>query len=800
VGDLRFAWRSLAKHPGFAAIAILTLTIGIGSATAIFSVLNAVILRPLPYAEPDRLVIIRDSFMPKLPEFSVSPGRFLEWQSRTRAFDGVACSQSVTVNLTGSGDPERLRGALVSANLFDVLGASALAGRTFAARDESDPDAANSVVLSEPLWRGRFGAASDVIGRTILLDDKPTTVLGVMPASVTFPANNIQVWLLKQFTPDERRRYGSHYMAVVARMKRGTAVEQARADLARASREIEPINESNKGWTTLLFPMLDFYVRGVRAGLWVLSGAVAFVLLIACANVANLLLARGAGRARELGVRAALGATRARLAAQLFVENGLLGLIGSAGGLALAWAILRLVVDSQPAGLPRLSTIHLDGPTLACALMLAAATPIIFGLIPTLHVSRANLTAITQPGGRTGASSLGARTRAALIIVEVALAVVLVAGSTLLMRSFSALVRVSPGFEGEHALIVPISLPDSRYGDDEKRLTVFRTLLDRVATLPGVDHAAAMQPVPFISDFVSTLTIPGRTPEEQTLRPSANFYAVSPGIFEAMGIPLLRGREILPTDGPTSPMVSVISKTLADRYFPNDDPIGKRLQIAQGPRSDEFSEIVGVVGDVKQYALDMDTTLQVYQAARQHAYFGSLTLVVRSAADPERLTSSLRAAVREVDPALPVASARTLESVVASSVGAQRFTATLLAGFAIVALLLSAIGVYGLVAFSVGQRTQEIGIRVALGSSPRRVMGLVFRQGLGLTFAGAAVGVAAGLAGARLLQSLLFQVSERDPLAFIVAPLILLTAAALACYFPARRAVKVNPVSALRAQ
>jgi putative ABC transport system permease protein len=346
---------------------------------------------------------------------------------------------------------------------------------------------------------------------------------------------------------------------------------------------------------------------------------------------------------------------------------------------------------------------------------------------------------------------------------------------------------------------VPISLPDSRYGDDEKRLAFFRTLLDRVATVPGVDHAATMQPVPFVSDYVSTLTIPGKTPEEQTLRPSANFYAVSPGIFQAMGIPVLRGREIQPTDGPDSPMVSVISKTLADRYFPNEDPIGQRLQISQGPRN-ELSEIVGIVGDVKQYALDMDTTLQVYQAARQHAYFGTMTLVVRSSADPERLTSSLRAAVRELDPTLPVASARTLESLVAASVGARRFTTTLLTGFAIVALFLSAIGVYGLVVFSVGQRTQEIGIRVALGSSPSQVMRLVFRQGLGLTAAGAAIGIVVGLFAARLLDSLLFDTSQRDPLAFGIAPLVLLAAAAIACWVPARRAVKVDPVSALRSQ
>ena len=800
MGDFRFAWRSLRKHPGFAVVALLTLAIGIGSATAIFSVLNAVVLRPLPYAEPDRLVIIRDSFMPKLPEFSVSPGRFLEWQARTRAFDGVASAQNVTVNLTGSGDPERLRSALVSANFFAVLGATAVTGATFAAGDDADAGMADRVVLSEAFWRGRLGAAPDIVGRKIVLDDKPMTVIGVVPATITIPSNGIQVWLLKQFTPDERRRYGSHYLSVLARMKHGVTVEQARADLARASREIEQISEANKGWTTLLFPMLDYAVRGVRAGLWVLSGAVALVLLIACVNVANLLLARGVGRSRELAVRAALGATRGRLALQMFVENGLLGLIGSVGGLALAWGILRLVVNSQPAGLPRIATIHLDGPTLVCALLLAVATPIIFGLMPTLHVSRANLAAIAQQGGRTGASSLGARTRAALIIVEVALAVVLLTGSTLLLRSFSALVRVSPGFEGEHALMVPISLPESRYGDDERRMAFFQKLLERVGTLPGVERAAAMQPVPFISDYVSTLTIPGKTPEEETARPSANFYAVSPGIFQAMGIPLLRGREILPTDGPASPMVSVISKGLADRYFPNEDPIGKRLQISQGPRSDELSEIVGVVGDVKQWALDMDAPLQVYQAARQHPYFGALTLMVRSSLEPEPLTSSLRAAVREIDPAVPVASARTLGSQVDASVGARRFTTTLLTAFAAVALLLSAIGVYGLVAFSVGQRTQEIGIRVALRSSPGQVMQMVFRQGLGLTAAGAALGIVAGLFAARLLDSLLFNTSQRDPLAFAAAPIVLLVAAAIACWVPARRAVRVDPVRALRSQ
>ncbi len=799
MGDLRFAWRSLRKHPGFACVALLTLAIGIGSATAIFSVLNAVVLRPLPYKDPDRLVIIRDSFVPKLPEFSVAPGRFLEWQARTRAFDGVACSENVTLNLTGSGDPERLRGAEVSSNFFDVLGVSPLAGSAFASGDDADPSRGDRVVLAEALWRGRFGAAHDIVGRTILLDDRPTTVIGVMPSTVTMPSATNQVWMLKQFTPDERRRYGSHYLAVVARMKRGTTVEQARADLARASREIESISEANKGWTTLVFPMLDYAVRGVRTGLWVLSGAVALVLLIACANVANLLLARGVGRSRELGVRAALGATRGRLAVQLFVENGLLGLVGSVSGLALAWGILRLVVSSDSTGLPRLATIHLDGPTLVCAIVLAALTPIVFGLMPTLHVSRANLSAITSAGGRTGASSLGARTRAALIVVEVALAVMLVAGSTLLMRSFAQLVQVSPGFEAERAVMVPLSLPSSRYSDDERRSAFWPTLLERVSTVPGVEHAGVMHVVPFVNDFVDQLVIPGKTSDDPLRLPSTNFYAVSPGLLGAMGIPLLRGRDIQATDTARAPMVSIISKSIADRYFANEDPVGKRIKVSQGPR-DELSEVIGIAGDVKQYALDMPTTLQVYQPIAQHPYFGSANLIVRTTADPERVTASLRSIVRELDPELPVATERTLQSIVSASVGSRRFTTTLLTGFAVVALALSAIGVYGLVAFSVGQRTQEIGIRLALGSSPSRVMRLVFAQGLGLTAGGVVIGIVMALFAGRLLDSLLFNVSERDPLAFVVAPLVLLAAAAIACYVPARRAMKVDPVSALRSQ
>ncbi|HUL72237.1 MAG TPA: ABC transporter permease [Vicinamibacterales bacterium] len=798
MGDLRFAWRALRKHPGFAAVAIITLTIAVGAATTVFSVLNAVALRPLPYADADRLVVIRDSLMPKLPEFSVSPGRFAEWQARTRAFEGVAAARGTVVNLTGAGDPQRLRVAVVSANFFDLLGVPALAGRAFSAGDDADAASGDRIVLSEAVWRGQFGAAPGVIGRTVLIDDHPTTVIGVMPDRLAYPSATTQAWLLWRMTPQERTTYGSHYLVCFARMKPGVTVEQARADLARASRDIEPIDRGNLGWTTLLWPMLEFAVRNVRSGLWVLSGAVALVLLIACANVANLLLARGIGRSRELGVRAAMGATRGRLARQMFLENALLGVLGSAGGLALAWALLAFVADA-PTGLPRASTIHLDGPTLICALALAILTPIIFGLVPTLHVSRANLSALAAQGGRSAASALGARTRAGLIIAEVALAVMLVAGSTLLVRSFARLVNVSPGFEPDHVLTLVLSLPSSRYPDDERRDRFWTTLVERVSSLPGVQHAGITQSLPFVSDYVASLTIPGKTSDDPTIQPSTNFYAVNPDYFAAMGIPLLRGHAPTLADGPGLPLVAVISKSLADRYFPQEDPIGQRVKVSQGPR-DEFAEVIGVAGDVKQYGLDVDTTLQVYHAARQHPYFGAMNLVIRTSSDPEAMSAALRTTVRDLDPLLPIATPRTLSSIVASSVGPRRFTTTLLAGFAVVALVLSAIGVYGLVAFSVGQRAQEIGVRMALGSTPGGIMRLVFRQGLALTLAGAVVGVIAGLFGAELLGSLLFDVSRHDPLAFVVAPVVLLAAAALACYVPARRAVRVDPVAALRAQ
>jgi putative ABC transport system permease protein len=796
MADVRIALRVLRKNPLYALVAILTLAIGIGAATTIFSVLNAVVLRPLPYADSGRLVLIRDASPPRFPEFSVAPGRFVEWQRRNRSFTAMAAFEGVTANLTGVGDPVRMRGYLVSATTFPMLGIAPLRGRTFSA-DEDRPGSDGEVVLSEATWRARFAADPDILGRKILLDDTPVTVVGVMPASFAFPSVLAEFWRPIAFSPAEQTRYGSHYIGAIARLQPGVTVEAAGADLARAAREIESL-PGNKGWTTLVFSYLGYTVRGVRSGLLVLAGAVGVVLLIACANVANLLLARGLGRQRELAVRAALGASRRRLVRQLLSENLVLGLAGSVAGVAIAFATLRIVTTSTSVTLPRLQTIGLDAPTLAFALILAALLPLVFGLLPALQVSRTQLRDVLALGGRGGSHGIRAHTRAALIIAEVALAVVLVASSALLLRSFARLTSVPTGFDVAHELVVPLSLPATRYADDAHRDQFWTSLLDRMSPVPGVEATALTQSVPFIGDFVTGFEVGGVTPTDESQLPSANFYAVTASYFKAMGIPLLRGRSIAPTDSSRSQPVAVVSKALADRYFGNADPLGKRIKVHQGPSLVDW-EIVGVVGDVKQYGLDAATTLQVYEPARQHPYFSSLTLVVRSAADPEELTASVRGALRDLDPNVPITTARTLTSYVEASTGSQRFTTTLLGGFAGVAWLLAAIGVYGLVAFAVGQRTQEIGIRMALGASRSTVLGLVLRQGLGLTAIGVGLGALATLWTTRLLQAQLFEASARDALiATSLAPVALVAAATLACYVPARRALRVQPVTALR--
>jgi putative ABC transport system permease protein len=798
MSDFRTAIRMLLRQPSYAAVAILTLAIGIAGAAAIFSILNAVVLRPLPYPHAERLVLIRDAKPPQFPEFSLAPGRFLEWQRRTRVFDAIAASRGNVVNLTGRGDPRRLPVASVTSTFFDVGGVSPIKGRVFTA-DEDRPGAARVAVLSFALWHGLFDGRDDALGQTLILDDMPTTIVGVMPETFALPNSNAQLWLPLALTDGQRAMYGGHFLGCFARMKAGVTIDAARQDLARAAREIEFLDvdgTANRGWTALAFPLQEYAVRNVSRGLYVLAAAVGLVLLIACANVANLLLARGIGRQRELGVRAALGATRARLVRQMLVENLVVAIVASIVGLAGAVAILKWVATSPTPNLPRASDLGVDATTLAIAVALAVLTPLVFGLVPALQASRTNLTSALL-GDRTGGSLVRGRTRAVLIVGEVALAIVLVQGAGLLIRSFDRLMRVSPGFAADNAIVVNVSLPSTRYREDAQRLAFWRSLSERAAALPGVSAAGLSQSFPMLGDHVSAFQIPGVTPDDPSQRPSANFYAVTPDYFTAMGIPLLRGRLLRAGDVSGAERVCVISKAFADRWFAGQDPIGRHLRSSQGPANDD-STVVGVVGDVKQYGLDTPTTLQTYESVQQHPYFGAMTLVVRTATGPVETTAALRRILKELDPALPIANARPLSMLLDNSVAPRRLTTVLLGWFAGVALLLATIGVFGLVSFMVGQRTQEIGIRVALGAAPNRVLSLVLRQGLGLTIAGVVLGLLGGLWTTRLMQAELFEVSPHDPLALLVAPAALLAAAALASYWPARRALAVDPVIALR--
>jgi putative ABC transport system permease protein len=683
--------------------------------------------------------------------------------------------------------------AYVNANFFDVIGTAPLAGRAFRAGEES----AHVVVLTEGVWRTRFGAAADIVGRAIVLDGEPVEVVGVMPASFTLPSTNTDAWMIWTFSPDERTRYGSHYASVFGRLKPGVTLEAARADLAGVARQLEVEHpDSNKDWTTLVFPLQEYAIRNVRTGLIVLVAAVGGLLLIACANVANLLLARGLGRAREFALRAALGAGRARLVRQMLVENLAIGLAGAILGVGLGWWLLKGMLALAPALLPRASTIALDGATLAIALALAVLTPLLFGILPAWQLSRADLNTLVQSGGRSGAATLPVRTRAALIIAEVTLSVVLVAASILLIRSFDRLINVSPGFAPANAVAMSLALPMPQYADDARKAQFYGDLVGRVSALPGVEAAGVVQAVPMVSDYVTSIEVDAPAPDG-TVPPSTNFFAVSPGYLRAMGIPLLRGRDFTAADAAGAARVSIISKAVADRFFPNADPIGHKVRVSQGPSRD-FGEIIGVVGDVKPYGLARETPLQVYEPVRQHAYFGSLTLITRTGMSSDATAAGVRGVLKDLDPNLPVANVTTLQTIVDNSVGPRRFTTTLLGLFAATALVLAAIGVYGLVSFTVAQRSKEIGIRLALGARGRTIVGQVLAQGVTLTGAGVLLGGLLSYWATSLLASELFEVSARDPLAFTVAPVVLLAAAVLACLVPMRRALKVNPVAALR--
>jgi putative ABC transport system permease protein len=783
------------RHRAHTVVAVGTLAVAVGAATAVFGVLNAVLLRPLPYPDADRLVIIRDS-SPRFPVFSVSPGRFLEWQRRGRLFDGIAATGGGNVSLTGGGgEPERVPVAYASANLFEVIGIAPIAGRAFTA-DEDRANGPRAAILSESLWRSRFGGRPDIVGTRIDINEIPTTVVGVMPASFEYPSAAIRVWVPLALTDQQRANYGSHYLRLVGRMSAGVSLDAARADLERAARDLAIDRPENDTWTSLVDSMHGLMVERVRGGVWLLAAAAAGVLLIACANVAGLLLARGADRQREFAVRSALGASRWRMARQLLVESLLLGVLGAVGGSILALALLRALVASPWFTVPRVTAPPFDLTTVGFAAAMALLTPVIFGLVPAWQIASPAKGLALAAGGRSGTSALRARTRSSLIVGEIALAVVLVAGSALLIRSLDRLLRVPPGFQPSGLYAVGLSLPAARYGTDAARTEFFRTLVERASAIPGAERVAVANPIPFVGEMMSGLHLDG-IEDDPSVRPPSHFYAVTPGYFSTMGIPLLRGRDFTDADRADAPRVAIVSRQFAETLLGGLDVLGRRVRISQGPRRD-FAEVVGVAEDVRHRDLDGAGTLQTYEPLAQHPYFSAAQLVVRTDIATASTLSAVRGTLASIDPLLPVAGVNALDDAVASTTGAHRFTTTILAALAGVALLLAAVGIYGLVSFSVGRRVQEFGLRVALGADPRSILRLVIGEGLKLSLAGVAIGLVCALLAGRAIGALLFEVSARDPIALAVAALVLVAATLIACYAPARRALGINPVAALR--
>ncbi|HWP42569.1 MAG TPA: ABC transporter permease [Blastocatellia bacterium] len=792
--DLRYGARMLVKNPGFTVVAVIMLALGIGANTAIFSVVNAVLLRPLDYEDPDRLVtVLENNWQKGWTRFAVAPGNFAAWREQNQVFEQMAAFTGSSFTLVGEGEPEQLPGTRASANLFALLGVKPALGRDFLP-EEDHPGGERVVIVSHRLWQRRFGADPGLVGKPLTLNGQSYTVVGVMPAGFLFPNPRTELWVPVAFSAGDLGNRGGHDYVAIARLKPGVTLEQAQTEMsAIAARLEEQYPETNAAWGARVTLLVEEVVGDVRPALLALVCAVAFVLLIACANVANLLLARAAARQKEVAIRAALGSSRSRLLRQLLTESVLLSLLGGAFGMLLAaWGVDALV-SLGPANIPRLSQVGIDGRVLGFAFLISLATGIIFGLAPALQASQTDLSESLKEGGRSSSAGAGSqRLRRLLVVAEVALALALLVGAGLMIKSFVRLSEVETGFDSQNVLTAQITLPQSRYDDRQQQAAFFRQVLARIEALPGVESVGAASPLPFTGDRLYSFIVEGHPTDNV---PSANYYAVSPDYFVTMGIPLLKGRFFTEADMAESPRVAIINETMARRYFPDEDPIGKRMNITNGP--EVMREIVGVVGDVKQYGLDTQSPAQMYEPYLQRPYPG-MTLVVRAASEPAGLIDAVRREVLAVDKEQPIARAQTMEEIIAKSVAPRRFSVILLAAFAAVALTLAAVGIYGVMSYLISQRTHEIGVRMALGAGRRDVLRLVVGQGMRLALLGVGIGLLAAFALTRLMESLLFGVSATDPLTYIVVALLLATSALLACYVPARRATKVDPLLALR--
>ncbi|HYE73172.1 MAG TPA: ABC transporter permease [Blastocatellia bacterium] len=792
--DLRYGVRMLVKRPGFTLIAMTTLALGIGANTAIFSIVNTVLLRSLPYPESEKIVMLwQGGQRGEQGHLQVSPPELMDYRAQQQVFQHLAAHTIADANLSGSGEPERLRAAVVSADWFTVLRTQPLQGRTFLT-EEHQPGQNNSVVLSYGLWQRRFGGDTNVIGRSIVLNGRARTIVAVMPNGFRFPAE-ADLWLPlaltpEQLSPNQRAR---HYLNVIARIKDGVT-------LAQAEERVRAIaNGFPGGLDARLIALQDELVGPVKAPLYVLFGAVIFVLLIACANVGNLLLARSSARRPEMAIRQALGASRIRLLRQMLTESLLLALIGGALGILLAWwgkdSLIALTSDV----IPRADEINLNIGVMGFALALSLLTGILFGLAPALQSSRLNLNEMLKLGAQSVNSGSGQRLRSFMVVFQIATAIVLLVGAGLLLRSFYRLSQVNPGFKPEQVLTADLSLPFSRYDTDAKRADFYQRLVPQLAALPGVQSAGIISDLPLSGMNADRSYTHEAIPPDRQRRspPNADFRHCSADYFNAIGIPLLTGRTFTEQDAANSQPVAIVNEALANRIWPNENAVGKRIAFLAPQGLEPWRVIVGVVGNVKHRGLNTDVRPEIYVPHAQ-APIGTMTLVLRTAGDPMAMAATIRKTVQSLDAEQPLFNIRALDRLRNESIAPQRFILMLLGLFAVVALFLSGLGIFGVITYTVNQRTRELGIRMALGAQASDILRLVVRQGMKLVIVGIVIGLGCALAVSRLIKALLFGIGPSDPITFIAVASILAAVAALACWIPARRATNVDPLIALR--
>jgi len=802
--DLRYGLRMLLEHPGFTIVAALTLALGIGANTAMFSVVDAVLLQPLPYPQADRLAMIWENV--NLPAYKNShnpsaPGNFHDWRTQNTSFTDMAAIGGRSWNLTGSGEPARVDGEAVSAALFPLLQVDAALGRVFTA-DEDRQGGARVVLLSQGLWNDRFGADAGIIGKTIRLSEEPYTVVGVMPRGFYFPDPDDKLWVPIALTPQQLANHDGHSLQTLARLKPDVTLAQAQANLdGIAKRLTEQYPQSNTGVGVTVASLSEHTVAGVRTALLVILGVVGFLLLMVCANTGNLLLARSSARGREFAVRAALGASRGRLVRQLLTESTLLAVIGGVLGLAFAFWGISALRGLAPTDLPRIDAIGLNASVAAFNFGVAVIAGLICGVVPALQSNRRDLHETLKGDAHGSAERSRVRARNLLIVAETAIGVIVLVGAGLLLRSFLELGRVPLGFQPDGILTFRATLPASHYDTTAKRTAFYRQVTEKLRALPGVQSVAGVSILPLSMASRSTgISIEGEPPPAPGQVRLVDFRTVSPGYFSTMGIPLLRGRDVSWNDTADSPPVIVISQTMARMFWPNQDAIGKRIKGVPGNAPAPWVTVVGIVGNIQHVDLVNPPRPSMYLAPSQDQRSGDTLRewAARTSSDPTAVANAVRDAVWAVDPALPITRVQTMQRLRSAVTAKEQFNLLLVGLFALLALILSAVGLYGVTAYAVIQRTRELGIRLALGAQPGDVLRIVVGQGARLVAIGLAIGTLASLALTRLMATLLFGVSSRDPATFAGVGVLLAVVSLVACYIPARRAMRVDPVVALR--